>query len=537
VGGALHLSPVAVTAGLEVALGVAVGLASCAFARACEGAARAAWVLAGVLASLFAVHLVAGYLSNLIFAVGFLGACAAVATGRRRATVAALLLLGGGGLAHPQFFVLGAGVLVLGAAWARFARHDADEFARLAWTVGGSAALVGAGLLSMAFGPAPLSPDTSRDGFMRRVGLDRAVRSAYVDRFVHRWTRYVQWVSLPLAGVGFPRPGGTGGRILRAWLVVIVAGIPVGLATGWFPADRLITFGYSVPILAAFGTLWLFDRLSAGRGGERAALMACGLVVALMAAGSLIAWNRQDPFIGRVQTDELEVVNRYAAAAPPHVPIVVSVRSADGTGTFAANVIRASVPPDRIADVHVVVTDIASGGTPPDEAWRRLSAVTAREAQAAIAGGGGRALLVRVDAAFPFELTADAEPVVGSGVTVTANGFALSAAVAPVDPLVPSSPAGIAIASVGVLALLWIAGYGWARTAVDPVAAAALAPVFGLASLIVAAIVADRVGVPLDGWIGPTAVSAVAGCGGYLLLFLLGAESETVADPAPQVEQ
>ena len=234
-----------------------------------RGRRRAAWVLAGALSGLFAVHLVAGYLSNLIFAVGFLGACAAVAAGRRRATVAAALLLGAGGLAHPQFFVPGAAILALVAAWALFVRHDAGEFARLAWTVGGAAALLGAGLLSMLFGAAGLTPDTSRDGFLRRVGLGDVVRSAYVDRFVHRWTRYVQWVSLPLAGAGYLRARGTGGRILRAWLVVIVAGIPVGLLTGWFPADRLITFGYAVPILAGFGIVWLYARLSAGRAGAR----------------------------------------------------------------------------------------------------------------------------------------------------------------------------------------------------------------------------------------------------------------------------
>ena len=74
-------------------------------------------------------------------------------------------------------------------------------------------------------------------------------------------------------------------------------------------------------------------------------------------------------------------------------------------------------------------------------------------------------------------------------------------------------------------------------TAVDGTAAMALAPVFGLSALILAAIVADRAGVPLDGWVGPTAVSAVAGCGGYLLLFLLDAERETVADPPSQVEE
>jgi hypothetical protein len=546
VGGTLHLSPVAVTAGLEVALGVAVGLASCAFARACEGARRAAWVLAGALSGLFAVHLVAGYLSNLIFAVGFLAACAAVAAGRRRATVAAALLLGAGGLAHPQFFVPGAAILALVAAWALFVRHDSGEFARLAWTVGGAAAVLGAGLLSMLFGAAGLTPDTSRDGFLRRVGLGDVVRSAYVDRFVHRWTRYVQWVSLPLAGAGYLRARGTGGRILRAWLVVIVAGIPVGLLTGWFPADRLITFGYAVPILAAFGVVWLYARLAAGRAGARWAAAVCGLALVLMAAGSFIAWHRQDPFITAEQTDQLEVLNRYVSAAPPHVPIVVRVDSGDETATFAAlqaaNVIRASVPPDRIADVHIVVDPFTADGSPPDDERRLLSEVTTREARAAIADAGGRALLARVDAFFSFALTANVErpadgAVVVPNVRIAGLGFRATAAADPVDPLAPSSPTGIVIASVAALALMWAVGYGWARTTVDRTAAMALAPVFGLSALILAAVVADRVGLPLDGWVGPTAVSAVAGGGGYLLLFLLGAERETVADPPPQVEE
>ena len=139
-----------------------------------------------------------------MFAVGFLAACATLGTPGRRATVAAALVLGGGGLAHPQFWVPGAAILVLVAAWALLVRRDGEEFARLSWTVGGAGALVVAGLASMLVGPARLSVDTSRDGFLRRTGLEDVVRSAYVDRFVHRWTRYVQWISLPLAAPGLP---------------------------------------------------------------------------------------------------------------------------------------------------------------------------------------------------------------------------------------------------------------------------------------------------------------------------------------------
>lgn len=542
VAGTLHLSPVSVTAGIEVAAGVAVGLASCAFARACEGASRAAWVLGGALAGTFAVHLVAGYLSNLLFAVAFLGACAALSTGRRRATASAAALLGAAGLTHPQFFVPGAAILLLVAGWAVI-RGDADEFGRIARAVSGAAGVVVLGMLSMFLGPARLSVDTSRDGFLRRAGLGDLVRGAYVDRFVHRWTRYVQWMALPLAVAGSLRAHGTGGRILRAWLVVIVAGIPVGLVTGLFPADRLITFGYAVPILAAFGTVWLYGRLAATRAGPRPAAVACAVAVMAMAAGSFIAWGRQAPFSTQEQTMQLEMLNRYVAGAPADAAIVVRVGSNDEIATFAAtqaaNLIRASVPPDRIADVHIAVATDQTAGS-PDEERRLLSEITAREARAAIASANGRVLFARLDVFFPFGLTQDVAadgPAVAPGVRIEARGFDAEPAPEPIDPLEPSSPVGIVASSIAMLALLWVAGYGWARTAMDRTAAVALAPAFGVAALTLVAVVAERAGLPLDGWAGPSVASVLAGGGGYLCRLRLGAQGETVAEPPPEIEQ
>jgi hypothetical protein len=546
--GALHLSPVSAVAGIEVAAGVAVGLASAAFARTCEGVSRAAWVLGGALAGTFAVHLVAGYLSNLLFAVGFLAACTAVSAGHRRATTAAVLLLGAAGLAHPQFLVPGAATLLLVAGWALAIRGDEREFRRIAWTVGGAWLVVGAGLVSMLIGPPRLSVDTSRDGFLRRVGLRDLVRSAYVDRFVHRWTRYVQWASLPLAAAGSLRVMDTGGRILRAWLLVIVAGIPVGLVTGLFPADRLITFGYAVPILAGSGTVWLYGRLAVMRGGPRLAAIACGSLVVMMVAGAFIAWARQAPFITENQTTQLEVLNRYIAEAPSDATIVVRVDPGEETATFAAtqaaNLVRAGVPPDRIADVHVVVAADRFTG-PPDEERRLLSEVTAREARAAIADANGRVLFARLGVFFPFWLTHAVEPIggpldaptVAPGVQIDAQGFEPGPAPQPIDPLEPSSPVGIVGASVAVLTFLWVAGYGWARTALDRTSAVALAPAFGAAALTLVAVVAERAGVPLDGWVGPTLVSVLAGGGGYLCRLRLGAQRQAVPAPSAEVDQ
>jgi hypothetical protein len=546
--GTLHLSQVSAVAGIEVAAGVAVGLASCALARASQGASRSAWVLGGALAGTFAVHLVAGYLSNLLFAVGFLGACVAVSAGHRRASAAAVLLLGAGGLAHPQFFVLGAAILLLVAGWALLFRADRPEFGRIAWTVGGASAVVGLGLVSTLFGPAPLSVDTSRDGFLRRAGLGDLVRSAYADRFVHRWTRYVQWVSLPLAAAGSLRVRDTGGRILRAWLVVIVAGVPVGLVTGLFPADRLITFGYAVPILAGLGTVWLFRRVAAARAGPRVAAAACAVLVVAMVAGAFIAWGRQAPFITQKQAAQLEVLNRYVAGAPADAAIVVHVDSGDETPTFAAtqaaNAIRASVPPDRITDVHIVVAADQTTGD-PDEERRLLAEITAREAATAIADANGRVLFARLDVFFPFRFTEEVEPpaepidgpTVAPGVRIDAQGFDATPAPEPVDPLEPSSPVGIVGASIAVLALLWVAGYGWARTAMDRTAAVALAPAFGAAALTLVAVAAERAGLPLDGWVGPTVVSALAGGGGYVCRVRLGAQGQAVAAPPSQIDQ
>ncbi len=264
--------------------------------------ARAAWVLAGLLAGLFTVHLAAGYLANLAFAAPFIAAAVCLATGARRGTIVAALALGGGGLAHPQFFVIGALVLAGVAVWslARGERGWSADAGRVTSAALGGGGIVGGGLLAMAIGPARLVVDTSRDGFLRRAGMTDAVRHAYLERAIDRWTRYVQWLALPLAALGSTRTSGFARRVLVAWTALVVIGAPVGLATGWFPADRLITFGFSVPALAGVGVvavwLWLERRVWL-------AMLSAAVLVGLMASGALIAWSRQAPFIAPLEVE------------------------------------------------------------------------------------------------------------------------------------------------------------------------------------------------------------------------------------------
>lgn len=516
--GALGLSVVQATAALEVAMGVAVGLASAAFVRRRTNASGSA--LAGLLAGTFAVHLAAGYVANLITAVAFLAAGALLDGRTRRAAVIAAVVLAGGGLAHPQFLLVCVTILIVAAATAW--RSDRREAVRLAGAAVGGGAIVGIGLLAVRPGAPALEVDTSKDAFLRRAGLTAELRNAFLDRFIHRWTRYVQWVSIPLAIVGFSAPKGNAGRILRSWFALTVVGVVFALATGRLPADRFVTFGFAIPILAALGLVRLWRRLLPRRG---VAILATGVLTLAMLAGSAIAWNRQEPFISKSEVAAITVAGFLAPHELPDAPLAFLVDDADGTVTFlatrAGNVIRASVPPDRIRDVVVVVPQI--GGGKERRALERISASDLREAERS---SGSEAV---VFAPAPFFDIADAP---ADAIVVSSDQLLPGESI---EALEPSSAAGIAWASVATLALLWIAGYGWARMGFeDATTAAAAAPAIGAAMLILVATALDAMGVRL-GTAAAVGVSALAGGGGYLgwLVF----ERRSRPDVAPEIEE
>jgi hypothetical protein len=525
ISGTLRLSEVQAIAALECVLGVCVGLASAVLVRASR-TGRAAWALAGLLAGTFAVHLAAGYVANLAFAAAFLAAAAVLAQGNRRGAVAAAALLAAGGLAHPLFFLLGAGILSLSAALAW--RIDRAEALRVGGAVLGGGALLGVGLLALLAGPGPLEVDTSKDGFLRRAGMTAELRSAYVDRLKHRWTRYVQWASIPLAVVGLRQAQGFVGRFLRAWGVVLVAGVIVSLATAFAPADRFITFGFVVPILAALGLVRLWGWL--GRRRWLAVLITGGLSIAML-AGAWIAWGRQEPFMSELEVARVTAANGSVALTRSGTALVFLVNDADPSLTFlatrAANVIRATVPPDRIRDVVILVPPAPETTDPIRDA---LSRVTAGD-EAAAGDPSVTVLLApfdRVDLA-----TAPETQRVARGVFMDP---AYRGADQPVRPLDPSSPAGIAWATVLTFGLLVLAGYGWARAAIaDAFDAGVIAPVFGMAAITIVAIVLERVGAPLAGTWGPVAVSLLACGGGYLAWLVL--ERRAQARASPQIEE
>ncbi len=514
--GILGLSVVQAIAAIEVALAMAVGLASAALVRARTG--TSGWLLAGILGGTFAVHLAAGYLANLAIVGAFLACCTLLDQDRGRSSVLAAFVLAGGGLAHPLFFLLAALILLVAAATAW--RSDRREAVRLTGTAVGGGAIVGLGLLTVAVGPSSVDVDTSKDAFLRRAGLTSELRSAYLDRFVHRWTRYVQWVSVPLAIVGFGEAGGTAGRILRAWFVTTVAGVGLALATGWLPADRFVTFGLAVPILAALGLARLLEPW------RTVALLVTGVLTLAMLAGSAIAWNRQEPFLSEDEVRAVTIANGVASDLPDGIPLVFLVNEPDATVSFlatrAGNVIRAGVPPSRIRDVLVLVPPLEGDAGAERRAIEELTARDRAVAEQA-AGDPGVVLVLS-----PFD-----EVDRPDGAIVIAPD---AGGPAPVDPLEPSSAAGIVWASVTSFVLLLAIGYGWARIGLDDrLTAAAASPAIGVALLVLVAVALDAVGLSLGGTTGPIAASAIAGGGGYLAWLVL--ERRVRPRPSPQVEQ
>ncbi len=518
--GSLLLNASAVTAGLASALGVAVGAAAAALVRA-AGLIGRTWLLAGLLAGVFSVHLVAGYLANLVLAATFLAAAACLA-GSRRTWWAAALLLAGGGLAHPPFLVH-AIVVLLGAAalaWRAGARGEARD---IALAVGTGGLVAGAAVVATLAGPGPISAETSKDGYLRRAGLDRELIDAYRERFRLRAARYVQWISVPLAISGTTTAEGFLQRFLTSWLVVIAIGIPIGYVTGWLPPDRLVTFGFVVPIGAALGLVWVRHRLGARTWLARVVVV---VLAGWMIAGALLAWGRQKPFISPHEAELAKTAALRSTVRPDgDRPVVVIVDDADATATFlgsrAANILRAASYPERADDLYVfvgTVPDYFEGratvrGDPEYDALSRLTLDDIpREPEPLV--------LVLTpfyrgeDVGHP-RLT-EQEPGLWASETLPEYSVASGIEVLGFEP---SPPYWIALATLAILALLTLLGLGYARAVFDdPVAAFATAPAFGAAALTISAVTLDRLGLRLADLPVAFAAPVLAGLGGLTLL-------------------
>lgn len=526
--GTLHLPLVPAVAGLQYSLAASVGLGAVALLRGRTAGGRFPWLLAGLATGLFAAHLGGGYVANLAFTVPFFAAGTALAARTQRGTDAAAGLLGGAGLAHPQFFLVGVIVLSIAALWSFLREPErgwASDAGRVTVAAAGGSAIVGAGLLSMLVGPAKLRADTSKDAFLRRTGLESLLADTYRERFQENIRRYASWALLPLAAAGIPRVHGFTRRFLVAWALLTIVGVPIGIWSGWFPPDRIITFGFALPALAALGIAWA-DRFLEARVPLWIAWPATAALIMLLAWPTLGAWARQQPFISPQDLASATEAGRIAATTPPGTPIVVIVNDIDDTAIFlatqAGNILRAAVPPERAGDVYIYVGEPARyfAGEPTFRGNAEYDALSSQLLDDIPAGDAAVFVLDQFDRVGGT----DRDP---HFVRWSSDVVSTVRDPRPLPPgdgeLTAAAPWAIVGATLLVAALLWGLGYGWARwTFGGTVTAAAAAPGYGMAALAIVGLLAERLGVPLTGSWGPTLISLVAGGLGYGLLIRKG---------------
>jgi hypothetical protein len=542
--GTLGLGTASVIAALEIVLAVCVALASVAFVSAGAGG-RTRGLLAGGFAGLFAVHLAAGYVATLAAAALFLGACALLARGTKRAAVAAAALLGAAGLAHPQFALIGAVVLAL-AALSSPGRGRAEplmdaERWRVLLAVVVGLAVCGLGLLSLLMGSPQLRVDTSRDDFLESSSLGGLLPGLFRRRLLEHAASYALFVSVPLAAVGAHRADGFVARVLRAWGVVLVAGAVVALVTGVFPAERLVTFAFVLPIAAALGLAHLAERVRGPNGSPRGpvirTLSAMSVAAIIVAFGwqAVRSWMDTPPKIFPLEVERVTEAGRYAVASPPGTRLVFTASGRRPIGSFflteAANAIRSAVPPDRIRDVRVILPGSFGTAATRGEEGRRLVDLYGRLSFQ----GMGTGRILWFDLA-PFDRTHfgrlfRAPPSFGAGgmlrPEIVSQGVALigphpDPVGSPIDPLEPSSPEGIALATVGTLGLLGAAGYGWARVATGGrLGAIALAPAIGAGALVLTAVALSAL-VPIATVVGARVLTGCVDVAGYAAWGYLG---------------
>jgi hypothetical protein len=548
-------------AALGCALGAATGLAA---ATLVPGLSRGRWLLVGALGGTFAAHVAGGYLANLSLVVLLLAAAAVLtrsappASGGRTA-IAAGLLLGAGGLAHPLFLGLGVAILGLAAVLHRRSAPRTEdgplrsEAWRTAVAAGIGIAVAGAAFLALAAGAGPLDVDTSKDAFLRRVGLGGSLRGDYLTRLGRLWARFVLPVSVPLATWGLARRReGFAGWILVCWGIVTVAGVAAALVTGLAPAARFLSFAYVLPVAGVLAVGPLMSRIGR-RAGRRLAVGVAGALTVSLLAGAAWTWWHQHPFIHDDEASALESVAMQVQAFPDDTPLVFLIDRDDPEVTFlatlAGNVIRAAMPPDRVRDVHLFV------GTPADYVARRPTLrgdprydAMSRDYLADVVAAGGRPYAFVLEAFDPVGLRPARRFGIPLGPDIVlieptpARPGEVSDTVVgpPPKPLRPFSPWAVPPAGAVVLVALSLIGLGWSRAALGRgTTSLALAPAFGLAAVILSAVAIDRLGVRIDDPLSGLAALALPAAGGYLAAVRLqwDAEAEPVTEVGEEPEE
>jgi hypothetical protein len=534
IGAVFGTEPLQTVALLGPVLAAASGLAAAALTEAILGHNLLRSFVAAVLTAAWTAHLAAGYLGSLAVASLFLCAIAAFGLGERswRAVWLGGALVATAALMHRPLLLLclailgGAVVILIPDVLRR--RREGTAFLDTApgrlsvGAAGGTTLGIGLGLVT---GPGPERPlvETSQDAFLRTHGLGDLLRRQFRLRLAADARR----MAIPMAAgtalgvAGIARGAwerSTESRFLLAvfgsWGVLSLTGVAVLLAIGG-PSNRLVTFALFIPVIAAAGVESLRRRGGAG-------LVAAAVAGLSIGAVSMFGWYRQEPFIDRTEVEAVRATRETISALPLGAPVVFLVDTDKKAAAFHvtrfANVIRTSVPEDRIANVRLAVgqPDDYLSGRPTltgNVEHDRLSISYRDESR-------GTAPIAFVLEAFNRSGYAAATRL-GTSLVPGVVALRVSASTAGTEPaptvarpahedppgLGPTALAGMSLATLAILTLL---GAGWARWGLPSAsleAVMAAAPSVGLVSLVLGALGSHIVGVSPG---GPGGVGAAA---------------------------
>lgn len=478
---------------------------------------RALAYAVGVGCSAFVAWTAYGYAANLlvdplIVALFLVGVLAAT-TGRGR--LAGTVLLMGAALTHWVFAALAAGLLAIFAILLALGKRlhgplrPRDGAARdvAAILVGGLAGAV------VAFGFAPSLP-----GKIPEVSPETVI-----PRITHRLPDMRLPITGPVAALGFVLASlrtDAKRRWCLALLLLWASLVPLSLV-GWYlfglPTTpyRFAGFALAIPLMFVMAVACAGDlvRRRLGRIGavvSVSALLAATLGLAATGAG---VWWRAEPTLHPDKLAQLGTLASYLSAQPTDLEVLVPVPAGR---LVPIDQLQVGLPPEMASRAHPV--PVSTDPRYPD---------------------GG---IDAPDGTAVVWLAAFAPRTPLSG-TALGPGVVLVHGPPPVGPVTPGtsprapSPAAMILLMLAAIGALCAAGSGWSHLIdISWIGRASLMPSFGVATLGIAGLVLNRVGVPFDAW-GSASILAVTTVAGWASVAVArrrpGDEGETPGYTSP----
>jgi hypothetical protein len=302
-------------------------------------------------------------------------------------------------------------------------------------------------------------------------------------------------------------------RMLGGWTIVCVLGIGVAAITLAVPPHRFLGLLVALPMAVALGALvWTVGRWIARRTGRAAGIAVAAVMVALLTVPTVAWWfgpadtRGPEQWFAQDAFDQARSIETYVDGLSASEKVVVGVGPLGSSGPISISLkertVRAALDPSHQERVFVVP------GEPADLLNGRFTSVKSQEANdhnrpffddgaAALRGG---AVIVVPEALgekeFRLALNREGATVVAPGVALL-RGPAPAAQIAAPPPLrvVPTTEAGV-LQAVALVALLAIAGLGWALwflgTGARPLVVLSVAPTAGAAMLTIGALATTK---------------------------------------------